>query len=296
MQPDERFLNMPPTFWANVRTISQELRYTERRTRALKVYTAHEIREAYDRLGLNGDHLFDDDGRETPMGRALLEYFEFRADVLTTVAEPNLMDIDQAREVFEQLRAQLQPTRRMVMNKQKGEKAGPSPLTGLVNMILESIVGDDCDYDPQQLATVTRAGLPVRTMARRVDGAYPSAVNPIALWEIKEYYFTTTFGSRVADGVYETILDGLELQELRDLEGIDVRHYLMVDSYNTWWNMGKSYLCRMVDMLHMGLVDEVLFGYEVVTRLPEIVEELIELRRAGAGDDHPGFGNHSERR
>ena len=32
----------------------------------------------------------------------------------------------------------------------------------------------------------------------------------MALWEIKEYYYTTTFGSRVADGVYETLLDGLE--------------------------------------------------------------------------------------
>jgi hypothetical protein len=39
----------------------------------------------------------------------------------------------------------------------------------------------------------------------------PGTVNPIAIWEIKEYYYTTTFGSRVADGVYETLLDGMEL-------------------------------------------------------------------------------------
>ena len=36
-----------------------------------------------------------------------------------------------------------------------------------------------------------------------------------ARWEIKEYYGTTTLGSRVADGVYETMLDGLELRELQ---------------------------------------------------------------------------------
>ena len=92
-----------------------------------------------------------------------------------------------------------------------------------------------------------------------MDGAFPSAVNPVAVWEIKEYYYTTTFGSRVADGVYETLLDGMELEELREHEGIDVRHYLMVDAYFTWWECGRSYLCRIVDMLRMGYVDEVLF-------------------------------------
>ena len=109
-------------------------------------------------------------------------------------------------------------------------------------------------------------------MARWVDGAFPATTNPIAAWEIKEYYYTTTFGSRVADGVYESLLDGMELQELRDHEGIDILHHLMVDSHYTWWVCGKSYLCRIVDMLHMGYLDDVLFGREVVTELPRIVE------------------------
>lgn len=75
--------------------------------------------------------------------------------------------------------------------------------------------------------------MPLRTLARRVDGAFPCAINPIAVWEIKEYYHTTTFGSRVADGVYETLLDGLELEELRTSEGIDVKHYLILDDRYT---------------------------------------------------------------
>lgn len=54
-------------------------------------------------------------------------------------------------------------------------------------------------------------GVPLWTLARRVEGAFPSPVNPVAVWEIKEYYYTTTFGSRVADGVYESLLDGMEL-------------------------------------------------------------------------------------
>ncbi len=130
------------------------------------------------------------------------------------------------------------------------------------------------------LTTITVQDVPLRTLARRVDGAFPSAVNPVAVWEIKEYYYTTTFGSRVADGVYETLLDGMELEELREHEKIDVKHYLMVDAHYTWWDCGKSYLCRIIDMLHMGYVDEVLFGREVVAEMPRIVKEWVALAKA----------------
>lgn len=44
----------------------------------------------------------------------------------------------------------------------------------------------------------------------------------------------------------------------------------MVDAKYTWWKQGKSYLCRIIDMLHMGYVDEVLFGREVVERIPAL--------------------------
>jgi len=100
-------------------------------------------------------------------------------------------------------------------------------------------------------------------------------VNPLAVWEIKEYYGSTTFGSRIADGVYETMLDGEEFTELREHEEIDIKHYLIVDDYHTWWDQGKSYLCRMVDMVHMGLVDEILFGREVIVRSFLLVSENV---------------------
>jgi len=59
--------------------------------------------------------------------------------------------------------------------------------------------------------------------------------------------------------VYESLFDGMELEELRE-HSIRCQTLLMVDAYDTWWNMGRSYLCRIVDMLHMGYVDE---GYSV---------------------------------
>lgn len=137
-----------------------------------------------------------------------------------------------------------------------------------------------CDYDPRQLTTITANGVPLRTLARRIDGAFPSTINPVAVWEIKEYYYTTTFGSRVADGVYETLLDGMELEEVREHENVDVRHYLMVDSHYTWWISGRTYLCHIIDKLDMGYVDEVLFGREVVDRMPVIVKKWVEIARA----------------
>ncbi|MFH0983097.1 MAG: hypothetical protein V2A79_16380 [Planctomycetota bacterium] len=169
------------------------------------------------------------------------------------------------------------------MNKQKGKKKAPAYLTSIVNMLIEANAGGlPCDYDPRELTTFTRNGVPLRTLARRIDGAFPSPVNPIAIWEIKEYYYTTTFGSRIADGVYETLLDGMELEELRQNEYVEAKHYLMVDARYTWWERGKSYLCRIVDMLHISYVDEVLFGIEVIERLPAIVKEWRTSARARA--------------
>ena len=119
-------------------------------------------------------------------------------------------------------------------------------------------------------------------MRSLTNGAFPTVINPVAIWEIKEYYYTTTFGSRVADGVYESLLDGMELEELRNSEKIDIKHYLMIDSRFTWWDCGRSYLCRIVDMLHMGYVDEVLVGKEVVKRLPDLVHNWVALAKSTA--------------
>jgi len=69
------------------------------------------------------------------------------------------------------------------------------------------------------------------------------------------------------------------MEELYESEGIDIKHCLMVEAYYTWWECGRSYLCRMIDMLHMGYLDEVLFGKEVVQRLPLRVKEWIRLAK-----------------
>lgn len=275
MKADPRFAALPKSFWAAVRTVSQEVGYTARGEGQVKVPKLEELELAFNVLGLNTSHIATS-GKPTKLAQQLLDYFSFRAVQLNDFVRPRLMDVTRASKVFNELRKKHQPTCPIPLNKQKGVMRAPAFFTGIVNILIEKYsAGLPCVYDPRELTTITRDGLPLRTLARRVDGAFPGAVNPLAIWEIKEYYYTTTFGSRVADGVYESLLDGLELEELHDHEGIKVRHYLMLDAYYTWWNCGKSYLCRIFDMLHMGYVDEVLFGFEVVERLPTLVREWV---------------------
>lgn len=300
MQPDDRFVRQPKEFWANIRTISQKVGYTVRPKRQpgvkgltgpIKVPVPSEIRAAYESLNLTTAHLFEDGTNPTALGLRVLEYFQFRADILNAVVEPLLMDAEQARKLYERLRRKSKRRTAVPMNKQSGSMKKPAYLTGIVNLLIDANLGDlPCNYDPQTLTTITKNREPFRTLSRRIDGAFPGPIDPLAVWEIKEYYYTTTFGSRVADGVYETLLDGMELEELdRELQkharASDpprrVQHLLIVDAHFTWWIKGRSYLCRLIDMLHMGYVDEVLFGREVVDRLPTIVRKWAEeyLRR-----------------
>jgi hypothetical protein len=269
MKANNEFLNLPKSFWAGIRTIGQACGYTERGTGQIKIPKIEEIEKAFESLSLDKTKLRNNSGNLSEYSSQIISYCAYRANVLNTFVEPRLMDVKRAKAEFERLKRKLKPKCPLPMNKQKGKKKSPNYFTGIINMLVETATGGlPCEYDPRVLTTVTKNGLPVRTLARRIDGAFPSAVNPIAVWEIKEYYYTTTFGSRVADGVYETLLDGMELEELHRNENYHVLHYLMVDAHYTWWDCGRSYLCRIIDMLNMGYVDEVFFGYEVIEALP----------------------------
>jgi hypothetical protein len=277
MIPDKRFLSLPKPFWAFVRLIGQECGYTKRGTGELLVPCRELVEQQMAKIDIAPTSLDATLPGGIQTWEKLVDYFEYRADLLLNIVEPNLMDAAQAKKEFTDLKKMLKPKCPLPMNKQKGKMKRPAYFTGMVNMLIESgAKGRQCDYDPRALTTVTSDGIPLRTFARRMDGAFPSVINPVAVWEIKEYYYTTTFGSRVADGVYETLLDGMEIEELATAENVDVLHYLMIDAHYTWWDCGKSYLCRIVDMLHMGYVDEVLVGREILTRLPIIVQEWVK--------------------
>ncbi|MEB6285233.1 MULTISPECIES: DUF7687 domain-containing protein [Staphylococcus] len=286
MKANSEFVNKNSDFWAYVRLISDRLKYSKN-----DVVITHDYEKVIEKiesedLGIN----------ITPsIIREALRYIEYRANILNS-HKNYLMNSEQARDLFNKylpIHENNKYTSKLPMNKQRGEKKNIAFLTGLVNIITESSIrkfaskynlkyGLDIDFDcdPNKLAFVLDSNKQLKgVFSRRFDGAFPGVNNAYLVWEIKEYYYTTTFGSRIADGVYETQLDGYEAMNIEKQTGINVKHVYIIDAYETWWKKGKSYLCRIVDMLHMGLVDEVLFGEEVIKRWPIILNEALEKFR-----------------
>jgi len=278
MQPNDKYKNLDLEFWANIKLLNQRLGYVSRQRSkpGFIIPSSQQIQQLFKQEKYNPEKLVVNDSM-TDFGHLIQEYMAFRADILTNFVEPNLMNKDQAKLLFDQIRAEFSYSCPLPINKQKGEKKEYAFLTGLVNMLIDANKGThSCDYDPKELTALTANDFPIRTFSRRLDGAFPSVKNPKSIWEIKEYYYTTTFGSRVADGVYETQLDGWEIREVKTNLNRDIKHYLIADGYYTWWNCGRSYLCRLIDSMHMGLITEVIFGKEVVTRIPQLVKEWIK--------------------
>lgn len=282
MKAFTEFLNRDTIFWAHIKYISEKLKYAERNTGLPRSYDINEIVARFSKDHFDTTHLFNDEKmKPTNYGKDIVKYLNKRRDMLNDYFEPNLMNREEAKVEFDTLRERIQPTCHLPYNKQKKEKRHYAYLTGMVNMLTEETL-DGCGFDdnPTRLSVVVDDNKPVKTFARRFDGAYPSTKDPVAVWELKEYYGTTTFGSRVADGIYETMLDGMEIEKLHEEKGIDVKHYLIIDDKYTWWGLGKSYLCRIIDILHQGYLDEVIVGRDVITRWPEIVSDLKKINEA----------------
>lgn len=272
------FKDMNPAFWAFIKYVSENLGYTERGLGIIKSYKPYEIEELCrsTKTSYNAD-----------LVTLTVEYSRKRADLLNSFVERMLMDADSANEEFrkwEELHRHYKYRCKLPFNKQKGAMKQIAFFTAIINILAEKTIKEitgngsqiGFDDDPRGLAFVRDSkGYIVGGSSRRFDGAYPSVQNPQLVWEIKEYYYATTFGSRVADGVYETQLDGFEFKEIYDRTGIKVYHALFVDAYRTWWTQGKSYLCRLIDALNSGVVDEVIIGREVLTRWPELLREII---------------------
>lgn len=279
MQAFSEFRQMDPSFWALVKYISETLGYTDKRTRSIRSYSD----EAISTLLLQNSIKATDQ----TVSR-LRTYFDMRANLLNNHVQYQLMDAESARVEFEKLQKvhiDNDYICKLPMNKQKGDMRHVNYYTAIINILAEQVIRNSSKYDgslgfnddPRGLAFVLNENdVLVGASSRRFDGAYPDIVNPKAVWEIKEYYYTTTFGSRVADGVYETQLDGYEFRDIDQNYDKKVYHIFFTDAYKTWWIDGKSYLCRIIDFLNAGLVDEVIIGREVLTRWPELFKSIVE--------------------
>lgn len=273
MKPDLLFKKQTHEFWAIVKYASEQAGYTSRKTRAtpsvLRTLTTAQIKETLNERSIDPRSI------TAETYELVAAYIAYRAKVLTEEVEPALMNREEARQCFEEVKARINPKISATMNRQKGEKRHEAYLSSMVAMFAEEAFGQNGFVnDAQKLAILTEGNALKGIFSRRFDGVIPSTRDPFAMWEVKEYYGTTSFGSRVADGVYETLLDGYEINAFENEYGRRIAHYLFVDDKFTWWSMGKSYLCRMIDMLHTGHVDEVFFGRQVVSQWPAALAEL----------------------
>ena len=278
MQAFKVFKGMDASFWAFVKFISDNLGYTERGEGLVMEYSISTIKALCEERGINASE-------EVIVNVA--QYSKLRADLLNGYAKNMFMDAQTASEEFQNLKTIHKVGNyycKLPLNKQKGEMKQVAFFTAIINIIAEKTIREitgnsysmGFDDDPRSLAYIWDDGRIIGASSRRFDGAYPSIENPRLVWEIKEYYYATTFGSRVADGVYETQLDGFEFKELYERTGRKVYHVLFIDAYRTWCVQGKSYLCRLIDAMNSGVVDEVIVGREVLTRWPELLHSIIK--------------------
>ena len=228
MKPFPEFSDKDQSFWANIKLISETIGYSERKTKKLRRYAINDVVLAFKSRKIAFDHVYEKASMmPTDLGKEILAYLNRRSKTLEDYVQPNLMDRAEAMKEFDAIRDRANHSCYLAMNKQKGEKKHYMYMTCIVNMLTEEALGGvHFDDNPKGLLVVTRDGKPFRTLSRWMDGAYPSLIDPVAVWETKEYYGTTTFGSRVADGVYETMLDGHELLELGAETGRKTMHYL----------------------------------------------------------------------
>jgi len=132
--------------------------------------------------------------------------------------------------------------------------------------------GFDVNVNPQKRAALVSEQY-IWVSPRRLDGAFPSLLNPVALWEIKEYWGGTQGGSKMSDAIYECQLVGQELRAFEDVHGRTVKHYVLLDGVHQWASR-RADLRRAVDLVSAGLLDELIVGSDVLTDWPRIVRDL----------------------
>ena len=130
--------------------------------------------------------------------------------------------------------------------------------------------------DPQRRA-VWLANGHLHVSARNLDGVVPGLLNPVLVWEIKEYWGKTSGGSKMSDAVYECQLVGLELREFERVSGEHVHHVVFLDGREQWARR-KGDLVRFIDLANQGLIDRLIVGKQVAFEWPEVLREVNEDR------------------
>lgn len=308
MKASNYWVSMPQEFWHYVRALSENLGYSKRKV-VLK-HSEAEIKRGLTRLGLSAEALTTSTEAKFSL-KDLESYFRFRAELIEGFIAQHLQTAEEAKALFEDVvqkytcgytfqsnkegaeNARLYKVMGGVSaeapyNKQKGSKRDIDFLTATSNILISyHLKGKEFDQDPRRLPLFTEDGVIVGSMSRRMDGAFPTCTNPVSLWEFKCYYYTTTFGSKISDAIYIADLDGFERAVIERETNSKLALTLFVDTYSTWMEQGKSYLCRIVDLLQRGAITDLVIGSEVLTAIPNLVEEWLDAEATAGGSSEP---------
>lgn len=228
------------------------------------------MRETVEKTGINPDPLLGEFSvPTTELGDDVLSYLNYRSEQVE-VALDRIRTKDEATDQFNEYRGDFEMDTEQ-LNKQGSSE--PLVFANSVNLVLEKETGIEFNPNPRMLPTVLDSDNNLQmTLPKWPDGAFPTARNPRAIWEVKEFYSSTTFGSRIADAIYEIMLFNEELDTLHNETGSEVELYLMTDGYEAWQE-GVSYIYRIIDILNMEYIDAAIFGEEVFTQWPEVVAD-----------------------
>lgn len=93
MLPSNNFRNRPAYFWAHIKLIGQIAGYTQHGSGGLvKAPNIVEIVSAFERNGLSASHLTISNSQPSALAIDLIDYLQFRADILNNTVQHQLMN------------------------------------------------------------------------------------------------------------------------------------------------------------------------------------------------------------
>lgn len=204
----------------------------------------------------------------------LLEAYILESEQLLTDARRLLRTEDEAKEFCVTQNLLIGSTNTSNKTHHQSSKALVAAVSGIAEKVCipKEI---PLNTDPQRRA-VWLSEQNLHVSARNLDGAIPSLNNPIAIWEIKEYWGKTKGGSKMSDAVYECQLVGLELRMFEKSGASSISHIVFLDGKDQWESR-KSDLLRFIDLHQQGLIDHLLIGKEVESEWMPLVENIANL-------------------
>ena len=217
---------------------------------------------------------------ESEVSRFLLAYLEFRATLWETRGKALRTESEADAFCVRAFKERPRKTKTKNQDHHQSSKAMVLTTTRLAEGVC-SKHGITIDPNPQRRC-VWFSEHELHVTARNLDGAIPALLDPILVWEIKEYWGNTSGGSKMSDAVYECALVGRELRDFEKRTGLHVDHAVLLDGRDQWTSR-KSDLLRFCDLYYQGLVDALIVGREVETVWQSYVQSVVERAlRAGS--------------